>query len=58
VEDGGTLQTLQPGTDGSIRGGNNIDNHLKGLIENATQAGSWAVWMGVFSSCCRGGGGG
>ena len=49
VEDGGALQTWQPDTDGNIHGCSNIDNRLKGLIENVTQAGSWAVWMGVFS---------
>ena len=37
-----------------------INSHLKGLIDKVTQAGSWAVWMGVFSRMdgngdCRGG---
>jgi hypothetical protein len=50
-EDGGALKTWQPGTDGNIHDmhNNNVDCHLKGLIEKVAQAGSWAVWMGVFS---------
>ena len=28
---------------------NSVDSHLKGLIEKVAQAGSWAVWMGVYS---------
>jgi hypothetical protein len=27
----------------------NVDSHLKGMIDKVTQAGSWAMWMGVFS---------
>jgi hypothetical protein len=39
----------QPGTNGNMHGDSNIDSHLKELIDKVTQAGSWAVWMGVFS---------
>ena len=49
VDDGGTLRTWQPGTSDGIHDNQNIDTHLKELIDNVTSAGSWAVWMGVFS---------
>jgi hypothetical protein len=28
---------------------NSVDSHSKGLIEKVAQAGSWAVWMGVYT---------
>ena len=49
VEEGGELQTWQPGTTGNMHDNSNIDSHLKGMIDKVTQAGSRAVWMGVFS---------
>ena len=49
VEEGGTLRTWQPGTTGNMHDNSSINSHLKGLIDKVTQAGSWAVWMGVFS---------
>ena len=49
VEEGGALKTWQPGIDGNICVDNSVDSHLKGLIEKVAQAGSWAVWMGVYS---------
>jgi hypothetical protein len=36
-------------TTGNMHDTSNIDSHLKGMIDKVTQAGSWAVWMGVFS---------
>jgi hypothetical protein len=33
VEEGGALQTWQPGTTGNMHGNSNIDSHLKGLID-------------------------
>jgi hypothetical protein len=49
VEEGGAPKMWQPGIDGHICVGNSVDSHLKGLIEKVAQAGSWAVWMGVYS---------
>jgi hypothetical protein len=49
VEEGGALQTWQPGTTGNMHDNSNIDSHLKRPIDKVMQAGSWAVRMGVFS---------
>jgi hypothetical protein len=36
-------------TDTNIHGDNSVDSHLNRLIEKVAQAGSWAVWIGVYS---------
>jgi hypothetical protein len=30
-----------------MHGDSNTDSHLKGLIDEVTQAGFWAMWMGA-----------
>jgi hypothetical protein len=47
--EGEAMCILAGGGAGSMHDSSNIDSHLKGLIDKVTQAGSWAVWMGVFS---------
>jgi hypothetical protein len=49
VEEGGALRTWQPGAQNTIPGIDNMDSTLKDLLEGVAQAGSWALWMGVFT---------
>jgi hypothetical protein len=49
VEEGGALRTWQPGAKNTIPGIDNMDSTLKELLEGVAQAGSWALWMGVFT---------
>jgi hypothetical protein len=49
VEEGGALRTWQPGAQNTIPGIDSMDSTLKELLEGVAHAGSWALWMGVFT---------
>jgi len=49
VEEGGALRTWQPGATNVIPGMDTMDSTLRELLIGVAQAGSWAVWMGVFT---------
>jgi hypothetical protein len=49
VDDDGRIPTWVPGTTGFLGDCLNEDDELQQLIEGVASAGSWAVWMGVFS---------
>jgi hypothetical protein len=46
---GGSLRGLRERTTGPIGTCLSEDDELRQLLEGVTEAGSWAVWMGVFS---------
>jgi hypothetical protein len=49
VEEGGAPRTWQPGATNVIPGMDTMDSTLRELLIGVAQAGSWAVWMGVFT---------
>jgi hypothetical protein len=49
VDDDGRIPAWAPGTTGFLGDCLSEDDELRQLIEGVASAGSWAVWMGVFS---------
>jgi hypothetical protein len=49
VDADGRIPAWAPGTTGPIGTCLSEDEELRKLLEGVTEAGSWAVWMGVFS---------
>jgi hypothetical protein len=49
VDDDGRIPAWAPGTTGFLGDYLSEDDELRQLIEGVASAGSWAVWMGVFS---------
>ena len=49
VDDGGRIPAWAPGTPGPLGTCLSEDVELRQLMEGVAEAGSWAVWMGVFS---------
>jgi hypothetical protein len=49
ADDDGRIPAWAPGTTGFLGDCLSEDDELRQLIEGVASAGSWAVWMGVFS---------
>jgi hypothetical protein len=49
VDDDGRIPAWAPGTTGFLGDCLSEEDELRQLIERVASAGSWAVWMGVFS---------
>jgi hypothetical protein len=49
VDGDGRIPAWAPGTTGPLGTCLSEDDELRQLIEGVAEAGSWAVWMGVFS---------